>query len=158
LVQPQLFSVRFSLLLSMLICFGSVLLWSTPAQDRKENAQQPGNASSQSTAKPEPKTVPINPGVAYQVLLSPPETVRTRSGYVVLAPGKSVGRHSTQDNEEILVILEGTGEFSVEGGPTLKMSPEVILYCPPNRFHNVTNTGAGTLRYFYIVGQALERR
>lgn len=88
------------------------------------------------------------------MLISPPETVSTRSGYVVLEPGQSVGRHSTNDNEEFVVLLEGSGSFIVENGPTLKMTANTVVYCPPNHFHNVTNTGSGPLRYVYVVGKA----
>jgi len=139
-------------------CFVAVLLVSavlagaSSLAAAQQGGNQPAKASAQSV--PQPQVVPIKPGVDYQILIQPPATDRTRSGQVVLRPGKSVGRHSTEGNEEILVILEGTGEFTVEGGPTLKMSPNVIVYCPPNRFHNVTNTGTGILRYFFIVGKA----
>jgi quercetin dioxygenase-like cupin family protein len=108
----------------------------------------------QSDTRPEPQVITPAPGVPYQPLIAPPATERTRMGYVLLEPGKSIGRHSTNDNEEFVVVLEGSGVFAVENGPSLKMAPNSVVYCPPNRFHNVTNTGTGPLRYFFIVPKA----
>ena len=88
------------------------------------------------------------------LLSGPPETVTMRSGRVILAPGKSVGLHSTGENEEVLVILEGQGEMRIKGGVILKLSKSVIAYCPPRTEHDVFNTGAGDLRYVYVVARA----
>jgi mannose-6-phosphate isomerase-like protein (cupin superfamily) len=75
---------------------------------------------------------------------------------MVLAPSKSVGKHSTRDNEEAIVVLSGTGEIKIIGGSTLHLRPDCVAYCPPNTEHNVTNTGTDTLRYVYIVAKAKE--
>ena len=88
------------------------------------------------------------------VLNGPPETVTLRSGYMVLAPLKSVGRHSTKDNEETIVVMAGKGEFKIVGGPTFQLHPYCVIYCPPNTEHDVTNIGTDTLRYVYIVARA----
>jgi len=89
-----------------------------------------------------------------RVLNGPPETVTMYSGYMVLAPSKSVGRHSTRDNEEAIVVLAGTGEMKIIGGTTLHLHPYCVAYCPPNTEHDVANTGTDTLRYVYIVARA----
>ena len=88
------------------------------------------------------------------LLQGPPETVSMRSGLVTLAPGKSVGKHSTKGNEEILVVLDGRGEMRITGGATLPFGKETALYCPPNTEHDVVNTGTATLRYVYVVSKA----
>ena len=88
-----------------------------------------------------------------QVLHGPPETVTMRSGYMVLAASTSVGRHSTRNNEEAIVVLSGTGEMKIIGGLTLHLQPYCVAYCPPNTEHDVTNTGTDTLRYIYIVAR-----
>ena len=77
-----------------------------------------------------------------------------RSGRVVLAPGKSIGKHSTGANEEILVILQGQGEMRIAGGQTLLLTSSVVAYCPPNTAHDVFNTGTKILRYIYVVARA----
>jgi hypothetical protein len=43
-------------------------------------------------------------------LSGPPKSVRMKWGYVVLSAGKSVGKHSTDHHEEVLVVLEGEGD------------------------------------------------
>ncbi len=92
--------------------------------------------------------------ISTQVLHGSRETVSMRSGYIVLSPSKSVGRHSTRNNEEAIVVLSGTGEFKIIGGSTLHLQPYCVAYCPPNTVHDVTNTGTDTLRYIYIVARA----
>lgn len=86
-----------------------------------------------------------------QVLSGPPETTRMRSGLVVLTPQKSVGRHSTGQNEEILIVLEGKGEMLFGDGHTLPVEANHAVYCPPRTIHDVKNTGRGVLRYVYVV-------
>jgi mannose-6-phosphate isomerase-like protein (cupin superfamily) len=105
--------------------------------------------------KPIPKLITLDnlsPDSA-QVLNGPPETVTMRSGYMVIVPSKSVGRHSTRNNEEAIVVLSGTGEMKIIGGLTLHLRPYCVAYCPPNTEHDVTNTGTDTLRYVYIVAR-----
>ena len=74
-----------------------------------------------------------------------------KSGLVVLVPGKSAGKHSTGQHEELLVVLEGSGEMTFGDGSKLDLTANHALYCPPDTEHNVTNTGTATLRYVYVV-------
>lgn len=90
------------------------------------------------------------------LLSGPPETVTMKSGYVVLEPGRSVGRHSTEHHEEMLVVLEGQGEMVFHDGSTLKIEGGNALYCPPETQHDVRNTGGENLRYVYVVADAHE--
>jgi quercetin dioxygenase-like cupin family protein len=93
-------------------------------------------------------------GKDYLPLLSgPPETVTMRSGLVVLAPGKAVGKHSTGNHEELLVVLEGAGEMRITGETSLPVVAGTAIYCPPRREHDVLNTGASDLRYVYVVAR-----
>ena len=77
--------------------------------------------------KLQPKIVALNPTShdSAKVLNGPPETVTMRSGYMVLAPSKSVGRHSTRDNEEAIVVLSGMGEMKIIGGTMLHLRREL---------------------------------
>jgi len=108
---------------------------------------------------PAPRVMPLQAaGRDYVPLLQgPPQSVFMHSGLVVLAPGKSVGKHSTKGNEEMLVVLEGQGEMRIAGGKDLPFTKEMALYCPPNTEHDVFNTGVTTLRYVYVVSRAVER-
>ena len=104
----------------------------------------------------EPKKVDLDlSGTEYVRLLGgPPETASMRSGYVVILPGNSVGRHSTENFEEILVVLEGDGELLVGDGSPLQLKPFTVTYCPPRTEHDVRCTGSKPLRYVYIVAKA----
>lgn len=103
--------------------------------------------------KPRPKVVELDSrGKDYlQVLAGPPETVTMKSGLEVLSPNQSVGKHSTGQHEELLVVLEGQGEMSFKDGSRLDVKANHAIYCPPETEHNVTNTGKNVLRYVYVV-------
>jgi len=106
--------------------------------------------------KPEPKMIYAGDGtqVYIRLLGGPPESITMRSGAVTLQPGKSVGKHTTENNEELLVILGGSGAFILTDGGQLEMKVNTVLYCPPFTEHDVMNTGAVALRYIYIVAKA----
>jgi quercetin dioxygenase-like cupin family protein len=111
-----------------------------------------------SAMKPTPKLITLDQfsPESVKILNGSPETVTMRSGFMVLAPSKSVGRHSTKNNEEAIVVMSGKGEFRIIGGLTFQLHPHCIVYCPPNTEHDVVNTGTDTLRYIYIVARAEE--
>jgi len=103
---------------------------------------------------------PRAPAVAYldlaaagssDVLRGPPETAGMVSGYVVLAPGQAVGRHSTEGNEEVVVVFAGTGEVRYNGRPATPLRAGAVAYNPPHTAHDVVNTGSVPLRYLYVV-------
>lgn len=72
----------------------------------------------------------------------------------MLAPGDSVGSHNTQRNEEVLVVLEGSGETVFGDGSKLPVHANSALYCPPETAYDVLNTGDAVLRYVYVVSRA----
>jgi mannose-6-phosphate isomerase-like protein (cupin superfamily)/predicted enzyme related to lactoylglutathione lyase len=106
--------------------------------------------------KPAAKAVPLQQKSAgYQELLSgPPTSAGMKSGLVVLAPGKSVGKHSTGDHEEMVIVLEGAGQMVLADGKRIEISPAAAAYSPPGTEHDVINTGSGLLRYIYVVSEA----
>jgi quercetin dioxygenase-like cupin family protein len=89
-----------------------------------------------------------------KILNGHPETVTMHSGFMVLAPSKSVGKHSTKNNEEAIIVMAGKGELRIIGGSIFQLHPYCVAYCPPNTEHNVINTGTDTLRYIYVVANA----
>jgi len=103
-----------------------------------------------------PKVIPLQSSGkdVSPVLTGPPESVTMKSGLVLLAPGKSVGKHSTERNEELLIVFEGQGEMTFKDGAKLPVKANTAVYCPPKTEHNVTNTGTGLLRYVYVVAKA----
>lgn len=117
----------------------------------------PAVAGSRSSAQnPVPKLIQLDSkGQDYvQVLGGPPETMTMRSGLITLAPKKSVGKHNTENYEELVIILEGQAEMIISGGETLRLSKGSAAYCPPQKEHDVLNVGSGPLQYIYVVAQA----
>jgi len=93
-------------------------------------------------------------GKEQSLLSGPPETVSMRSGLITLQPHQSVGKHSTRQNEEMLVVLEGQGKMLFSDDASIAIAKNHVLYCPPQTEHDVINTGTGVLRYVYIVASA----
>jgi len=91
-----------------------------------------------------------------RLLGGPPHSVSMRSGKVVLQPGETVGRHNTENKEELIIILEGEGQFLYGENHNLLFDSNSVLYCPPMTEHNVINTGATPLTYIYVVAKARE--
>jgi quercetin dioxygenase-like cupin family protein len=106
--------------------------------------------------RPAPRVIHLDPAAAEStdIFTGPPQTVTMRSGYMVLAPGKSVGKHSTRSNEEALIVLAGQGEMRLTGGPVIHLKAYDVAYCPPATEHDVFNTGTDTLRYIWLVARA----
>jgi len=80
-----------------------------------------------------------------------PETSGMRGGSVKLKPGESVGWHSTNQNEEALVILDGSGVAKIEGGADVVLREKMMAYIPPGTRHNVTNSGKQVMEYVWVV-------
>jgi mannose-6-phosphate isomerase-like protein (cupin superfamily) len=78
-------------------------------------------------------------------------TAGMKSGLITLNPDTSVGLHSTDNREEVLLILEGTGEAHIAGFEPLLISPDMAVYIPPHHQHDIKNTGVKCLRYIYVV-------
>ncbi len=73
-----------------------------------------------------------------------------RSGYVVLKPGENVGEHSTDDAEEILIVIGGEGTISLGEAAPARIEKDSAVYIPPRTPHDVKNTGEENLRYVFI--------
>ena len=77
-------------------------------------------------AKPRAKTIPLSaalagvPGVAERSAGERTHEVGTGSA---LATGKSPGKHSTEDHEELVVGLSGHGQMALANGSKIDISP-----------------------------------
>lgn len=103
-----------------------------------------------------PRVIPLHTGRTdyLPILKGPPDSITMRSGLVTLDLGKSVGLHSTENFEELLIVFEGQGEVRISGRDSLTISAGYAAYCPPETEHNVVNTGSTPLRYIYVVAEA----
>jgi quercetin dioxygenase-like cupin family protein len=102
------------------------------------------------------KAIPLPTGREKYTRLLPDtsETHGMKSGCVILSPGESVGKHNTNENEELIVPLEGQGELLLEGMESLTIRPGEVLYNPPHTLHDVVNTGSQSLKYVFIVAKS----
>ena len=91
-----------------------------------------------------------------RILSGPPESVSMRAGLVALDPGNSVGMHCTDEFEELIIVLEGEGQATVEGGGILDIHGGDAVYVPPRTQHNICSSGKEQLRYIYVVAKARE--
>ncbi|HKE09486.1 MAG TPA: cupin domain-containing protein [Candidatus Acidoferrum sp.] len=91
------------------------------------------------------------PGGDCPLLKGAPQTGGMRGGSVKLKPSESVGWYSTNQNEEALVILHGSGIASTEGGLSIPLHEKMLTYIPPGTRHNVTNSGSELLEYVWVV-------
>jgi mannose-6-phosphate isomerase-like protein (cupin superfamily) len=113
-----------------------------------------GMASSPTDA-PHPLAVPLHCEHGdCRVLNGVPQTSGMRSGFVRLQPGETVGWHTTGENEEAIVILNGHGEALIEGQPNQSFEAPALVYIPPATRHNVANTGKAPLEYVCVVAPA----
>jgi len=106
----------------------------------------------QQGAKKEPMTFSLDCAGGDCVLLKgAPQTGGMRGGSVKLKPGESVGWHSTNENEEALTILHGSGVAKIDGHTDVALHEKTLAYIPPATRHNVTNTGSEPLEYVWVV-------
>ena len=106
-------------------------------------------------SRPRPLTLPLEcPKGDCPLLRGSPQTTGMRSGFVRLRLGEEVGWHTTGQNEEALVILQGHGEALIDGHPKLTLAAPMLAYIPPASRHNVISTGKEPLEYVYVVAPA----
>jgi mannose-6-phosphate isomerase-like protein (cupin superfamily) len=74
--------------------------------------------------------------------------------YFEVAPGKRLGRH-TDSSEEVLYIVEGTGEATV-GDERVAVSTGSLAVVPALAPHDIRNTGSAPLKVVgFFAGSAL---
>src|SRR5262245_28621001 len=61
---------------------------------------------------------------------------------VELAPGTTAPRHS-HPGEEIIYVLEGTWEYTLEGKPPVVVTAGGVLFIPAGAVHSARNIGTG---------------
>jgi len=72
-------------------------------------------------------------------------------GVVVLDPGGGQVPWHNQDQEEVYLVLEGTGEMCL-GAERATLSAGQAVAIPPRVFHQITNVGPDPLRLVYAYG------
>ena len=64
---------------------------------------------------------------------------------VELEPGTTAPRHS-HPGEEVIYVLEGTWEYTVEGKPPATLKAGDVLFIPAGAIHSARNVGTGRAR------------
>ena len=82
-------------------------------------------------------------GELHLPLLTEDNARRMRAGMVTLAPGEECGRHSTEDYEELLIILEGGGEAEMEGYGALALEAGQVAYIGYGRVRRDATAAGG---------------
>lgn len=77
-------------------------------------------------------------------------TCGIKSGHVILKPGERIGKHTTENREEMVIVLKGRGEAKIAQENTLKIKKNTVLYVPPQTIHDIKNTGSKVLEYIFI--------
>jgi quercetin dioxygenase-like cupin family protein len=78
---------------------------------------------------------------------------KMRSGLIVLHNDEEVGAHNTNENEELIVVLEGKATVEIDGRVFSEVKSGSAAYIPSHTLHNVKNRADSKLRYIYIVSQ-----
>ena len=86
--------------------------------------------------------------------LSPPDARTLSSSCVRLAPGQRVGEHSTEDREELILVLEGEATLLAAGEATTVRQGSAA-YVPPGTRHDVENREGGPLVYIYVTARSV---
>ena len=85
--------------------------------------------------------------------LSPIQAEHFAIGNVTLEPqGGQVPWHN-QEQEEVYLVLDGTGEMCLGEERQIVKTGQAV-YIPPGVFHQITNIGATPLRMLYCYGPA----
>ncbi len=87
----------------------------------------------------------------FESIIRPPESKIIKSGRVILKPGEEIGKHTTTNREEIIVVLRGVASIIISNSPHIVNSGETF-FVPINTLHNVINNSDHNLEYIYIVG------
>jgi len=99
-----------------------------------------------------PLTVKFGGEDKYQRLLAGAgQTCGLKSGFVNLKPGEEVGEHSTDDREEVIILLNGKAVVYYSEDNQINAQANSVIYMPPNTKHNVKNSGEVMLSYIFVV-------
>lgn len=86
------------------------------------------------------------------LIVKPPQSKVLKSAMVTLQPGEEVGEHTTENREEIVVVLKGTATLQKDGKSFIMVSG-TAHFIGEGIKHNVRNESREPLEYAYIVAK-----
>ncbi|WP_017594439.1 cupin domain-containing protein [Nocardiopsis potens] len=75
-------------------------------------------------------------------------------GDVAVFPGKGHARHLHPGSDEVIYVLSGTGEQTVDDGPAFPIAAGDVVHIPRGTPHSTHNTGWTTLQLVVVYGPA----
>ena len=69
---------------------------------------------------------------------------------MILKPGENVGEHTTNDREEVIIVLKGHGKAIIDKDEIFNIESNIVLYIPPKTFHDIKNIGLKPLEYIFV--------
>ena len=82
----------------------------------------------------------------------PPEVNPVREiGWLTLKPGDAIGFHKHEVNEDVYIIISGTGVFTNDDGSKHEVSAGDITIARLGQSHALENTGSEELRIISVI-------
>jgi len=78
-----------------------------------------------------------------------------KSGHVILKPSENVGEHTTDEREEVIIVLKGKGKAIIGKNEIFNIESNIVLYIPPKTLHDIKNTGSDPLEYIFVTSLAI---
>lgn len=70
--------------------------------------------------------------------------------HMILAPGRSIGEHRHEGDNEIFYFLRGSGTYNDNGTP-VKVSPGDTAICNDGECHSLVNDGNEPLEFIALI-------
>lgn len=70
--------------------------------------------------------------------------------HMILAPGRSVGQHTHEGDNEIYYFLSGTGTYN-DNGRYVKVGPGDTTICNDGELHGLVNDGDEPLEFIALI-------
>ncbi|MDR2180983.1 MAG: cupin domain-containing protein [Synergistaceae bacterium] len=83
--------------------------------------------------------------------MPPMENPVREIGWLTLKPGDSIGFHKHEVNEDIYVIVSGTGLFKNDDGKEFEVKPGDITIARKGQSHALSNTGKEDLVFISVI-------
>ena len=70
--------------------------------------------------------------------------------HMILAPGRSIGEHTHEGDNEIFYFLKGTGTYN-NNGTIVQVGPGDTTVCNDGEMHGLVNTGDEPLEFIALI-------
>ncbi|MDR1732087.1 MAG: cupin domain-containing protein [Synergistaceae bacterium] len=83
--------------------------------------------------------------------MPPMENPVREIGWLTLKPGDSIGFHKHDVNEDVYIVISGTGTFKNDDGKEYEVGPGDITIARKGQSHGMTNTGKEDLVMISVI-------